>query len=308
MGEAPLPGPIQAQEKVKAYRRIEELIPSQWSEGTVLANGIRQHYYRTGGDKPALVLLHGFLEGALSWLRTARVLEQDYDVIMVDARGHGLSDRIGSAGFSQELLTEDAAGFLRALQVGSARVLGFSQGAGTGIHLAAAYPDQVRLLIAEGWSEATNTDLSQSEGYRAWLNAYLSWLESLKTQTHEERMVSGLTQLPPGSAVPPEDEYVPSIENAARLDLELVRLGVTMWSGLPERVRQMVQALHQITCPALIMKSSFAPTRDAKAIREEASDRPNIRVVRFENTGHLIHQEQFGPFIGLVQQFFREHE
>jgi len=27
------------------------------------------------------------LEGALPWLRTARALERDYDVVMVDARG-----------------------------------------------------------------------------------------------------------------------------------------------------------------------------------------------------------------------------
>ena len=74
-------------EVVKRYRRIEEFVPSNWSEGTVAANGIRHHYYQTGGDRPPLVLLHGFLEGALPWLRTARALERDYDVVMVDARG-----------------------------------------------------------------------------------------------------------------------------------------------------------------------------------------------------------------------------
>ncbi len=45
---------------VKTYRPIEELIPAHWREGDVLANGIRHHYYRTGGDKPPLLLPHGF--------------------------------------------------------------------------------------------------------------------------------------------------------------------------------------------------------------------------------------------------------
>jgi pimeloyl-ACP methyl ester carboxylesterase len=291
---------------VRHYKRIEELLPSHWSQGDVLANGIHHHYYRTGGDKPLLVLLHGFLEGALSWLRVARVLEQNYDVVMVDARGHGRSDRIAT-GFSQELLTEDAAGVIRALKLGAVHLLGFSQGGTTGIHVAASYPDLVHSLIVEGWSDEVSTDFSHSEGYKAWLNAYVAWLEQLKTQTHEERMMSGLSQLPPGAPLLPEEEYVPWIENCARLDLDLVRRGATMWSEVGTQVSEAVLALQRIACPVLIMKSSFFPVPSAPpSIREEASDQPNIRIVRFENTGHLIHREQFDPFITVVKAFFQE--
>ena len=41
-------------------------------------------------------------------------MSADFDVIMVDAREQGHSDGIAT-GFSQELLTEDAAGLIRAL-------------------------------------------------------------------------------------------------------------------------------------------------------------------------------------------------
>ncbi len=82
---------------VKRYRKIEDLLPSHCSESKVSANGLRHHYYRTGGEKPQLVLLHGFQEGAICRLRVAKVLEQDYNLILIDARGHGLSDRAGPA-------------------------------------------------------------------------------------------------------------------------------------------------------------------------------------------------------------------
>ena len=36
-----------------------------WPEGTVEANGQQLHYYRTGGDKPQLVLAHGFTDNGL---------------------------------------------------------------------------------------------------------------------------------------------------------------------------------------------------------------------------------------------------
>ena len=39
------------------YPRLEQLVPAQLEQRTVLANGIRQHYARAGGAKPALVLL-----------------------------------------------------------------------------------------------------------------------------------------------------------------------------------------------------------------------------------------------------------
>ena len=81
---------------IKTYRPIEELIPAHWGEGNIFANGIHHHYYRTGGENPPLLLLHGFNENGLTWLRTARELERDYDVIMLDARGHGRSDGIAN--------------------------------------------------------------------------------------------------------------------------------------------------------------------------------------------------------------------
>jgi len=294
---------------VRRYRPIEVLIPPHWRADTVFANGMRHHYYRTGGDKPPLVLLHGFLEGALTWLRTARALERDYDMIMVDARGHGGSDR-ATTGFSQASLVEDAAGVIRALQLGAPRVIGHSQGGATGIHLAAAYPELVHSLIVEGWGDDGHQsgDFASSPAYQAWFNGYLAWLERLKTQTHAERMSGALTQLPPGAPALPEDEYVPWVENCARLDLELVRHSVTMWSELAERKREMIEALGRTTCPVLIMKSSFFPQPGAlPSIREESSDQPNVTIVRFENVGHLIHRDQLDQFIGMASQFLKEH-
>lgn len=46
-----------------------------WQSEFVHTNGIRIHYTRTGGDKPALVLLHGITDNGLCWSRTALHLE-----------------------------------------------------------------------------------------------------------------------------------------------------------------------------------------------------------------------------------------
>ena len=42
---------------------------NEWQDDYVTANGIRLHYWRTGGDKPPLVLSHGITDSGLCWNR-----------------------------------------------------------------------------------------------------------------------------------------------------------------------------------------------------------------------------------------------
>jgi pimeloyl-ACP methyl ester carboxylesterase len=193
---------------VKNYRPIEELIPAHWSEGDIFANGIRQHYYRTGGEKLPLLLLHGFNEFGLTWLRVAKELERDYDIIMVDARGHGRSDGIAS-GFSNALLVEDAIGVIHELKLDRPHIIGLSQGGMTVLRLAATYPELVHSFIFEGWGDENQPGtFSNSEGYLAWYNSWLAWPEQLRTMSYEERMLSAMRQLLPtiGGSIWSEDE------------------------------------------------------------------------------------------------------
>lgn len=297
---------------VQHYRPLSTLIPAHWQQGDVIANGIRHHYYRTGdGNKPPVVLLHGILDGAVTWLRTAKALEADYDVIMIDTRGHGRSDGV-ETGYTAHLLMEDAAGVMRALNIKKARIIGHSQGGNTAVRLAAAYPELVHSVILEGAGDgqeggaADFGDLANSPHYQAWLEGYTAWMKSLRTMSHEEQLAAGLSQLPPGTAVMPEEEYVPWLDISATLDLELMRLSGSLWSQLAENGREMVAAIEQTTCPLLIMKSSFTFGHTGPAsVVEEPSERPNVRMVHFLNTSHLIHREQFELFMATVREFFK---
>ena len=66
-------------------------VTEAWQAGDIVANGIRLHYTRTGGAKPPLVLAHGVTDDGLCWSRLAEALAPSFDVVMVDARGHGRS-------------------------------------------------------------------------------------------------------------------------------------------------------------------------------------------------------------------------
>ena len=122
--------------------------PAGWTDGYVLANGIRLHYWRSGGAKPALVLAHGSSDDGLCWTNLATELQDKYDIIMFDARGHGLSDP-PTPGDPADVQVEDLAGLIKALKLERPILMGHSMGSASVAHFAAKYPDVPRAVILE---------------------------------------------------------------------------------------------------------------------------------------------------------------
>jgi pimeloyl-ACP methyl ester carboxylesterase len=114
--------------------------------------GIRVHY-QLEGQSPALVLHHG-LGGSLEvWrqLGYAAALRDNYKLIMLDARGHGASDKPhdrGAYGLLRHVA--DVLAVLEALQLSRAHFLGYSMGGLIGFGLAKYVPERVESLVIGG--------------------------------------------------------------------------------------------------------------------------------------------------------------
>ncbi|MEN8242600.1 MAG: alpha/beta hydrolase [Chloroflexota bacterium] len=121
---------------------------SNWKDGFVDTNGIKIHYYRTGGDKPQVILNHGAMDDGLCWTRVAKQLEADYDVIMFDARGHGMSDS-GEGDYTSASRAADLIGAIEALELDKPVIGGHSMGADTSIYAAALRPDLINGMYME---------------------------------------------------------------------------------------------------------------------------------------------------------------
>lgn len=90
-------------------------------------NGATISYLRTGGDLPAILLLHGLMGSAATWTPVARLLAAELDVIMPDARGHGRSSAPAS-GYRYSDLAADVTGFVHELGLARAVLVGHSMG------------------------------------------------------------------------------------------------------------------------------------------------------------------------------------
>jgi pimeloyl-ACP methyl ester carboxylesterase len=114
--------------------------------------GLRIHY-QVDGEGPPLVLQHGFTSSLKSWYLNGYVeaLRHDYQLILVDARGHGASDKpLDPAAYDLSLRAGDVVAVLDALHLHTAAFWGYSMGGRIGFGLAKYAPDRLTALIIGG--------------------------------------------------------------------------------------------------------------------------------------------------------------
>lgn len=114
--------------------------------GSFTRGDVRLQYFRTGGNKPPLLFLHGLAASSFTWGKLPLLFEPEYDCIFLDFRGHGMSD-LGDEPVTGDLLSEDVFALMHHLQLPPAAVTGHSMGASVGMHLAAAHPEAVQSLV-----------------------------------------------------------------------------------------------------------------------------------------------------------------
>ena len=121
-------------------------LPPPPVSGTAEVNGAAIWYAMYGSGLP-VVLLHGGLANSNYWGGQVPVLAQNYQVIVIDSRGHGRSTR-GPQPYGYELMASDVLGVMDKLNIQKAAIVGWSDGAIIGLSLAMNHPDRVARLFA----------------------------------------------------------------------------------------------------------------------------------------------------------------
>src|SRR5262250_1110568 len=109
--------------------------------------------YRVEGSGPPLVLQHGYTWHLGGWTRCGYVepMKSHYQLILLDARGHGASDKPHDPdAYRLPLKVGDVVAVLDALQIPSAHFWGYSMGGWIGFGMAKYAPERVQALIIGG--------------------------------------------------------------------------------------------------------------------------------------------------------------
>src|SRR5271170_1793767 len=115
--------------------------PASFHAQLVQTNGTSL-YVRSGGQGPAVVLLHGFGDTGDMWEPLAAILVKDHTVIVPDLRGMGLSAH-PDTGYTKKNQALDIAGVLDALNIRKADLVTHDIGNMVGYALAAQYPARI---------------------------------------------------------------------------------------------------------------------------------------------------------------------
>ena len=104
----------------------------------------RQH---CNPGKPTLLLVHGMVASSgLNWFRLFPSLAPHFNIIAPDVRGHGRSSR-GNGRFSFEIVADDLAALIEALDCGPVIAVGYSMGGPIVQYLWRRHPQHVRGLV-----------------------------------------------------------------------------------------------------------------------------------------------------------------
>lgn len=137
-------------------------LPASDEEGYV-EHGAARIWHASWARGPCAILLHGGLGHSGNWGYQVPVLvDAGYRVVAIDSRGHGRSSRDGQA-FSYELMAADVLAVMDTLQIGTAAIVGWSDGACTGMVLARQVPTR----IAGVFFFACNMDPSGTKPFEA---------------------------------------------------------------------------------------------------------------------------------------------
>lgn len=249
--------------------------------------------FRTAGDGPPLVLLHGGPSDSRQWRRQLEDLSDEFKVVAWDMPGCGQSSDPPPDWRTRDY-AECLAEFIGVLGLERPHVLGLSFGSGLALELYRWYPTMPRALILA--------------------SAYAGWAGSLPLEVVEQRKQGMLKRI----GLPPDQwahEWIPTLLTEAASPGVVDELTSILAGFHPEGQRALLRAgwaehdardiLPQIKVPTLLLYGDKDMRSPLEVAREMQAKIPGSRLLVIEGVGHEADMEAPDRFNAEVRRFLR---
>jgi N-formylmaleamate deformylase len=259
----------------------------KYTEDFLKIDGVRIHYYRTGGRKPPFILLHGATDNGLCRTRIAASLAETYDVIMPDAQGHGLSDRFGKNSTFKKRV-EQVVGLDRALGLKKPIIMGHSMGASTAANIAIEHPSLPGVIILEDppWVEPP-ARAEEIEAMQNKAEAMREWLTGLHNLTVEAIIAKSRENDPQW----PEEERLPWARAKQQFDASLFSYPIA-------NERHYSELVPKIKCPTLLIigDNGIVTAEVAANVANLWKSKQPFKWVQIKGATHNIRRDNFTDY------------
>jgi len=267
-------------------------------------NGVDLHYVEKGAGEP-IVFLHEFAGNAGSWAPQFRRLARRYRCIAYNSRGYPPSSVPDDENqYGQEIAIADLKGFLDAMGIAKAHIVGLSMGAYTALVFAMRNPGRVGGLVAASGGSGSNADPAKTAAFatdaRGRADRMLSdWPSVVAEMTTGPARLQLKRKDPKGY-----DRFVRDMKRTSNKGS-----AYTMRKVQAERpsLFGMVDGLRAMTTPTLLI----AGDEDEACIDVNLflkRTMPSAGLAMMPKAGHLVNLEDTAAFNRLVEEFLAQVE
>ena len=249
-------------------------------------------------DAPVIFCLHGGHQSAHSWDLVSLHLASRYRVIAPDQRGHGDSEWVRSAHYSNHEMAADACALIWELGLERPLIMGHSMGGRNTLLSALAEPYLARALVvvdvgpeisARG-SKLIASFVAANEEFED-LDAFVENVrryDPYRSRSHIERTVRyNLFERADG-------RYVSKCDRAPR------KLGLHRADG-PEGLT--LESVAALSMPVLVVRGASSTILESDAAERFAAALPRGQLVTVPECGHNVHSQNTQGFLDAIIDF-----
>ncbi|MEB2782816.1 alpha/beta hydrolase [Algoriphagus sp. C2-6-M1] len=268
---------------------------------------------RNGATNENMEIYHGVTDNGLCWITLSLELQKDYNIYMLDTRGHGLSDPFTSSD-DGETLVKDVVGFVKAMSLENPILMGHSMGAATVMRVGPEYPDLAKAIVmldsfvsrpAGGGARPTNGPARGSQ-------------EPNKQKETESKKISVNMFGGPETLVKQNNYSFDELVELGKkqspkwdlMDIHYWALSKKQYHGAYTAEQQQAMsgtmriegALQKIQVPSIILKAD-TNAEGKKANEDAVAGLENVKLIHLEGTGHNLHHDDLDATVEEINVF-----
>ena len=269
----------------------------------IVVHRMRFHYLDWGAKgRHPILFLHGGGLNAHTWDVVCLMLRREYHCLAMDQRGHGDSEWEPTADYSFDAQIRDIEGLVEKLGLKRPLLVGHSMGGFASIGYAMRHASTMAGLVLVDVGPELSMDgakrirefVSQDrvlDSVDAFVQKAMSFNPMRNPALLRRSLLHNLRQLPNGKWTWKHDPN---------------RMSGNFANERVERARQIIEEIHKISCPTLILRGARSDVFSDDNARKFAEALPNARWLRVENAGHTIQGDNPAGLLQAIRPFLKE--